>query len=353
MAEASNIYTTRQMVMVLEEKIVRPKTFLLEKYFPDMVMFDTELIDFDKIKKSLKLAPYVSPFAAGKPIRSRGAKVDSFKPAYVKMKTAVDPRQPLKRRPGETYTGALTPGERRDAIKMDILEDHKAALIRRKEYMAAEVMQTGKLVISGEDYPTQEVDFERHEDLTVALEDGARWGSEGVDPLDDLETWLATVQTKSGIAPTEVIFDPKAWKLARKSERLLAALDNRRQASGTVELGPVAVASADRSARYLGSVGDIELWVYNDVYEDDSGNPQSMFADYTVTVCGVGMEGVQAHGAILDPDADYQPLEIFPSNWIEKDPAVEFVMNQSAPLLVPGRPNACLCAVVHDGDFGE
>lgn len=52
------------------------------------------------------------------------------------------------------------------------------------------------------------------------------------------------------------------------------------------------------------------------------------------------IEGYQAHGAILDPEADYVAAEFWPKDWIEKDPAQEFVMTQSAPLVIPARPNA-------------
>ncbi|CAO3406313.1 Type II secretory pathway, pullulanase PulA and related Glycosidase [Azospirillum largimobile] len=58
------------------------------------------------------------------------------------------------------------------------------------------------------------------------------------------------------------------------------------------------------------------------------------------------MEGIQAHGAILDPRAGYQALEVFPKSWIEENPGRRMLLSQSAPLVYPRRPNACMCATV-------
>jgi hypothetical protein len=53
--------------------------------------------------------------------------------------------------------------------------------------------------------------------------------------------------------------------------------------------------------------------------------------------------GYRCFGAIIDPYANYQSLEIFPRNWMEMgDPAVEYLLHQSAPLMVPVNPNGTL-----------
>lgn len=57
--------------------------------------------------------------------------------------------------------------------------------------------------------------------------------------------------------------------------------------------------------------------------------------------------GYRCFGAIIDPYAQYQSLEIFPRGWMEQgDPAVEYMLWQSAPLMVPINPNATLKATV-------
>ena len=46
------------------------------------------------------------------------------------------------------------------------------------------------------------------------------------------------------------------------------------------------------------------------------------------------------------PDADLQALDIFPKMWKNPDPSVIYLMSQSAPLMIPSRPNCTLRARV-------
>lgn len=339
----TNVFTTRQLARVVED-LRLPRTFLLDQFFPDVVTSDTEVIDFDVITKGRQLAPFVSPRVAGKPMRGRGMVTKTFKPAYVKLKGEVDMSTPLKRRPGERYGGEMTPQERHDQIVMDMMEDQNASITRRKEWMAAQAFDTGKVIVAGEDYPSVEVDFGRDGTLTKQLLTTARWGEEGVHVLDDLETWALEVQELSGVAPTHVVFDPLAWKYARKDTDFREILDNRRQQTGSIELGPISMPVT--SARFVGTTGDFDFFVYQDTYEDEAGTPTKLVPDNTVWMGSTGVEGIQAHGAIKDPRAGLQAVDYFPYNYIENDPALEFLVGSSAPLVIPSRPNATLRARV-------
>jgi hypothetical protein len=64
------------------------------------------------------------------------------------------------------------------------------------------------------------------------------------------------------------------------------------------------------------------------------------------TVIGVGaVGGVRAYGAILDFE-QFNAVEVFWKTWRENDPSVEYLMCQSAPILVPTRINASMRATV-------
>lgn len=342
----TDLYTTRTLVRVLNG-LDEPQTFLLDRFFPEMVLFNTERIDFDVLDRAQGLAPFVSPLAKGTAQKLAGYTTDSFTPAYVKPKSVVDPDKPLKRRPGEQFGGELSPQQRRDAMIADILNDHRNRIRRRKEWMAAKVLATGALTVVGEDYPSATVSFGRDAALTVALLTTSRWGESGVSPMDDIESWAELVASKSGAMSTDVVMDPKAWGLARADTKFKEALDNRRQMTGSVELGPT-VRGEGAYGTYVGSIGPFDFWVYQQPYTDENGTAQNMLPDYSVILGSPQIEGYQAQGAIRDPRAGYQALEIFPKNWIEEDPPAEFVMSQSAPLVVPARPNATFYAKVHD-----
>jgi hypothetical protein len=49
-------------------------------------------------------------------------------------------------------------------------------------------------------------------------------------------------------------------------------------------LGPIAFGQGNDLARYVGTIGDLDFWVYNDRYVDDNDVVQKLLPDYTVLV---------------------------------------------------------------------
>ena len=300
---------------------------------------------FDKISSSRKIAPYVSPMVAGRAQALRGSVANSFRPAYVKPKAAVNPGAALKRRPGERIAGDMTPAERLDRILVQELEDQDLQIARREELMAIEIMRTGKVVVESAEFPKMTVDYSRPAGHTVALTGGDRWGQSGVKPLANVTTWATTVHAGSGAHPNLVILDPLAAGLLLADTELRAILDNRRQADGVMQLAGAATGAQGSEAVRLGAIGQFEFWQYQQLYKDDAGSTQKMMPDYTVLMGSVGIEGYACYGAIQDIGA-MNAMERFPKMWENQDPSVALVMTQSAPLPVPARVEASFCATV-------
>jgi len=328
-----NTFTSATLIRVLAG-LDMPQTFLLDGFFPDIALFDDEKVYFDRLERALGLAPFVSPLARGMATAARGFQTDSFTPAYVKPKNEVTPNRVLKRRPGEALGGAMSAQARRDAIIADLLLEQMQKIRRRKEWMASSVLRTGAVTVAGENFPAVTVDFGRAAGHTITLTSGARWGEAGVEPLDDIEAWADTVAIASGAAAQTVVMDPKAWALARKSPRMDKQLDFRRVMGGEVQTGPLA-RGQERWGQYVGSVGQFDFHVYSQPFVDEAGSAGNMMPDHTVILGAMGAEsgvaGYQAQGAIMDPRAGYQAVEMWPKNWIDEDPATEWVMTQSAP----------------------
>lgn len=351
-----DIYTTAVLNKVVEQKPA-PSSFLLDKFFPVVQTGDTAEIHFDIDKSKPRITPFVHPTVAGKVVADRGVETKSFKPAYAKDKRLLQPDSPLKRRPGEAIGGTLSPMQRRAAQLNDSVDDQLDMLTRREEVMASEALRLGTVTVAGENYPTVVVNFGRDAALTVALAGGARWAEAGVSVLDNLETWAGLVQTKSGAAPREVTMDPLAWGIFRKDAEVKDLLDRQKRSANearapALDRGPMSRGDGADRARYVGMVGDFEIYVYSDVYVDENGADQKMWPDYTVSLAAGnggrkgGLEGVRAYGVILDEEAGYKAQRYFSKSWIEKDPPIRSLLLQSAPLVVPYRPNASFCATV-------
>lgn len=346
-----NIFSTAVLVGVVQA-LDAPASFLLDTFFPTEQTDDRhEEIHFDVDKSRPRITPFVSPLVAGKVVASQGFETKVFKPAYAKDKRVFMPNGPLRRMIGEAIGGEMTPMQRREARLAFELEDQLRMLTRREEVMASEAMRTGKVTVAGEQYPTTVVDYGRDAALTVTLAGGARWGQAGVKPMDLLEAWAGVVQTKSGAVATNVVMDPKAWALFRVDADVKALLDLRRGGNPTLEIGPMVRGQGAAKARYVGKVGDFDIWVYQDIYVDENNALQQVLPDYTVIVSAGGdlngVSGVRAYGMIQDEEAQYKATRYFPKSWLEKDPPVRFLLLQSAPLVVPYRVNATLCATVN------
>lgn len=332
------VFNTTQLQEALQS-LHRPPRFLLDFFFPNVITFDTQDVRFDQLSDDFALAPFVSPSVPGVAESPKGYETKSFIPAYVKPKHVVDPSRPLVRSAGEQIGGSLSAGQRRLMIINDLLALQRDRIIRRMEWMAAQVLTTGKVVVVGDKYPSQTVDFDRKTTFTKALVTTARWGETGVVPSTDIDTWADELATEIGAGVNVVIMGKDAWKLLIADEKFEKMLDRQKGQDALINLGYQT--GAPGVPQYKGRVGDMDFYTYNGTYKNSNGTTQTMLDSYGIIMAASeAHHGFRLHGAILDGAAGYQPNEFFSKNWIENDPAVEFVMTQSAPLVAPGRPNA-------------
>lgn len=318
-----------------------PNSFLLDRFFPMEQRETTEEIHFDFENGKRRIAPFVSPLVQGKIVEERGYTTKTFKPAYVKPKTVFSVNRPLKRAMGERIGGAYSPAQRMELAVQATLIDHVEMITRRQELMASEALRTGKVTVAGELYPTVVVDFGRDPALTIVLSGGARWNQVGVDVLANLEAWAALILDKSGASSIDVVMSTDVWAIFRGDAEVQAELD-RFRGSSTLATDAALVEGGVN----MGRVRNFNVWVYAGSYVDEDNVSRKIIPDGTVLMGGPRVEGVRAYGAILDEKAGYQALPYFPKSWVEEDPPLRFLMTQSAPLVVPYRPNATLSATV-------
>ncbi|WP_062362225.1 major capsid protein [Variovorax paradoxus] len=335
-----DIFSIGVLARVIAE-LPAPAPFILNSFFTAMQTETSEEIHFDVENGRRRLAPFVAPIVAGKVVQSKGFVTKTFKPAYIKDKRVFDSSRPFKRAIGERIGGELTPAQRLQALLATDLQDQLEMLARRQEVMAVEALRTGKVTVKGEQYPTVVVDFGRHADLTVELLAGDRWGEAGVDPLEDVQAWSMGVTQHSGAAGNTLIMDVKAWQLFSAAPSVQKLLDRFR---GADKLNATVTGEG---GRYMGNIGDFDIWVYAGWYEDpDSGALTPYLPDNTVLITSPDLEGTRAYGAIKDEESGFQAMPYFSKSWVEKDPAVRLLLLQSAPLPVPYRVNASMSAKV-------
>lgn len=342
---ALELYGTTTLVGVQRRQQV-DDLFWLDTYARDQINFETEEIAWERVNPKRKLAPFVSPRAQGRVMRREGSTSETFRPAYVKPKHEVNPFQARPRRVGEAIGGTLSLEQRYNAIIAENLADEANMIRRRWDWMCAMAVINGSVIVSSEDgdYPEVEVDFKRaaNQDTTLLLT--ARWGEADADPLADLNLHRRRAYTNGGGRIDRLVMGLDAFDRFFADEdvqKLLKVDGNRGEASSLSSLS-----SPDASVEYRGTLqgangqGRLDIYTYAGTYHDYDGVEQQIMDSNDVVGIGSQLRLTRCFGAIMDKRAQLRALEMFPKLWDQEDPSQTFTMTQSAPLMVPGEPNA-------------
>lgn len=352
MALEENIYTSRALLgAYYDREVTEPvSNYWLDLCFPQQINFETEYVDFARLTSQRKLAPLVVPTTQGKPIYSAAEERVQVKPAYVKPKDAVSATRVLKKAAGLAELNPvtqMTPAQRYNVLVADILNEHRRAIERRWEWLAAEAVLNGSVTLEDEAYPRTVVDFRRDAGHTITLGAGNRWGETGVSILGNIEGWRSlTRKAKFGGVSNRLTVGADAWDVMRADPEIRELLntDIRSQNNGlNLNLGM----TDSLEVEFVGRLSNtLDVYIYSDYYEDKAGLQVPFMDPRDVVLTGPGIQGIRCFGAIQDIGANFVATPIWPKMWPEQDPSATFIMTQSAPLMVPVNPNASMRARV-------
>lgn len=344
---ALDIYDLVTLIEVQRRTKTAPR-FWLETFFKRQINFDSDWIMFDKVYgDDRKLAPFVVPNVAGRPQRLDGYESMRFKPAYSKQKDVVDYTMHIERVAGEALGGTLSIEQRRNVIIATLLASQKVKMQNTNNWLAARAIIDGKVTIKGEDYPTTLVDFRRDASLTTVLTGAAKWDTGTGTPLADLKDSRMNANELSGARISRNVFGANAWELFAQRVDLKDMMNADNRGAGQQTNVTLINDGYGDSIEYMGSIGGasgqgkIECWVDTSRFIDPETGLEEYYLDQN-TVVGVSdmVNGVRCFGAIMDADAGFRSLETFFKNWRNQDPSQEYLLSQSAPLMVPKEPNA-------------
>ena len=345
-------FTTADLIQVVPT-LKRPSKFLLDRFFPNIQVSETEYVAIEIDIGKRRIAPFVSPLVEGKLVEQRGRQLNLYKPPYIKDKRAPDLRKPVMRQIGERIGGGQLKGAEREMANINSeMTDQVDMIDRRMEWMAACALQTGQITVAGEGFPTEVIDFGRDPSLTIVLTGAKQWGvasnfdENGFDPIPEqqIEVWQHRLLRLSGAQATDLVFTTSSWLRFMRGSSMQGAIKfpALNSAGNTINPG----AQVAPGSVYKGKWGQYDLWVYNEWFVDEDGVEQPMLEDGSVLMSGIDLMGVRAFGLIMDPAFNYESLPYAPKTWLREDPGQRMMMMQSSPLVIPSRVNASLCAVV-------
>lgn len=294
------------------------------------ITFQTKEIAFDKVKKGRKLAPFVSPMVGGKANRRLGTTFTSVEPAYLKPTDNVTSDHLITRMAGEALMGELSPAQRRNMIRADLLMSQEEAIVRSEEWMVAQLVKTGKVVVKGDGFEPIEIDYGRSKENNITLAADDKWSAldkeTSTQPLDDIEAWAS----RCSIIADRVVMGADAWATFRQFKSVHALMDNRRSSASNGELGPI----NNAAFQWVAKVGQYDIYVTKGVFENESGAQEAYLDKNGVLVTGAA-EIYMGYGAIQDVKANAAGVvqtKRYPSNWFTDNPSVEWLQTQTAPL---------------------
>jgi len=337
---AIDLFETRTMLRTMEQ-LFTPRTFFLDKFFQEENVADTEHVDIDVVKGKRRLAAFVNPLKQGKQVEKLPFTTNSYVPPYVKPKRVTTAEDLLKRDPGQHLYLARDPQDRAmERLAKDLVELSED-IVRREEWMAAQVLTTGKIPILG-DGVNVTIDFFMEASHLPVLAGADLWDAGTSDPLQDLRDWRRIIVKDSGVNPDTVVMGHLAFDEFIKHTKVKDALDTRR-----IDLGLIRPETLPNGTQFIGDLGEIgaAIFVYDEWYLDTSAVLQTLMPEKKVLFGSTRARSVRQYGAIKDVRATV-PVRMFPKSWIVEDPSARLLMVQSAPLPSLHQPDAFLTATV-------
>lgn len=333
-----NLFTTRQLLGYTEQK-VKFNALFLNLFFRRTMTFKTQEVMLDKIKGKTPIAAYVSPVVGGVVLHNRGGETRVIRPGYVKPKHEVTYDQVVERLPGEDPAKLNDQAYRRLRILTDNLKQEEHAIVQVEEMQAVNAVLYGKYAMEGEQFDTVEVDFGRSAGNNITQAAGKKWSEQdrnNFDPTYDIDMYCDQASGLINIA----VMDGRVWRQLNSFKMFREKLDTRRGSASELE---TAVKDLGAVVSFKGYYGDLAILVCKTSYVDKDGTEKRYLPEGTMVLGNTASEGIRCYGAIQDQQALAEGIVEavrYPKHWITVgDPANEYTMTQSSPLMVLPDPD--------------
>ena len=350
MAIETDIYTPRTLGKLVR-RLPPVRTFFLDTFFRVNRTFPTKSIEVDFKKGGRALAPFVHPKVGGKTVPNAGYQTKSYTPVLIAPNKVTTVDDLLERSAGENPYSGKKPADRAVEKLAEDLRELKEMIVRRKEWMAATAIFTGKIPIIG-DGLNEEIDFE-FSNVETIVTDALKWSAPTADPLSDLERWHETVQKNGFVNCNICVMAKDVAKAFVRNEKVKELLDVR-----AYDLAIIKPRQLPNGLTYIGTVHKLglDIYQYNEWYLDNWTNPTApeekpLVPDGALALMSTDAEYSVCNGAITmipEEGKGFVTVEgdMVPQTWVERRPDRRFLQINSKPLTVPHEVNSWFVAHV-------
>lgn len=252
-----SIFDTIDLTEVVKLHEGRASGFLGRMFFSNEELCDQEATAVDIIDNSgASVAPHVAPLIGGVVVEKEGYTTKWYKPPCRHVKQSFGRLDAIKRRPGEKPLGEMSPSERLAAAVGQASGDLIELLDRSREADCASVLFNEYLDVKGPGVDERITYASPAPATTVETS----WGSDGADPVGDLNAVKLSVIQGCGLVPDVIVMNSATASKLIKDASVQKLLDNRR-----IQMGEIVPRDLEAGTSYLGSLIGMDLYTCDEV----------------------------------------------------------------------------------------
>lgn len=200
MANEINIYEPRYLAEAV--RTAPPIcTFLRDRFFSKVKTFPTKNVDIDIVKGNPQDGSFRPSHGRWRDRAERGLRDQVLCTAAYQPATVTTADMFLQRLPGEDIYSGRTPADRAAEKLTEEYNKLNDMTTRREEWMAAQVLTTGKLKVKGKGVD-EVIDFGFTNKIN--LEGTKQWGKSAADTMGNLREWKRQV-SRNGFANANMV----------------------------------------------------------------------------------------------------------------------------------------------------
>jgi hypothetical protein len=277
-----DIYSTRAQLAAIE-LMPREYTFLYDTFVQDMGAVEDSKAIFDYKKGERQMAPVVHPGTGGVLMGRRGYETREIEFCHVAPERIVTPADLQRRAFGEQILGAMTPEQRAQQMMARDLTDMRQAIQRRREWMARQVLLTGKLSVfrytnEGRDLQTTLMaDFGFTQNFTPTN----AWDTSSATIDSDMHEIFDLVYDGLGYVDI-IVMAPDVADAMIANSTYIKQFDMR-----NVDMGAINTKYKGQGVRFIGFNSDgVDMYSFSGKFTDDDNTVKSILPSGTLIAGG-------------------------------------------------------------------
>lgn len=296
-----DIYSTRAQLAAIEQQ--PPEySFLYDTFCRDAGCIEDDKAIWDYRKGERRMAPVVTEGAGGVLMERNGYETREVGFCTIAPERVIENGDLKGRAFGEKILGGMTPEQREKKMLVKDQLEMRQAIQRRREWMARQVVLTGKLSVfqytnEGRDLKTTKVADYGFDNLFTP---GTTWDQSGASIDDDMQRMFDMVQEGLGYVDI-ILMDPAAARAMLDNSKYMKQYDMR-----NVDMGAINTKYKGQGVRFIGFNSDgVEMYSFAGTFVDDDGVVQKCLPRGTVIAGSRGMLKCY-HGPVTQVE-DYGP----------------------------------------------